>query len=892
MSDIGQKALADFGSHLMQAMDVRWEKSSDSRRKKHRNWHSAIQCWDYEEEDDDVASEAPITVRSVLRLLRQQHIAWAAVGHSAASAEAAVRGTEDVLPFGIFSKIEEPWLGYEKDKDSHPMVLELTRTMTGASGLLEVLIFEMNVQLSGSSVGLEGTQPSVVAKCLADILCGYNWMVENKDARRGKVTKIEHERFALWSEITALMSAMPCHVARDGMLSKRREARAVAAEMWVSRGLGTQVVINGEPPVPLAVNKIFRSGSQRPPDVPQDWGSLAPTANYDSPLRTPFRPAVATAFLYAPLLAWDLNTLAGAVFSSILVNDSDPPSSEDILNCARLLVAGRMIQALITPNGFDSVDDMDIDEDDDEGRWSPSEVQAEGDSLAKLYSHCKARVETESFGQAFGVKQTSMLGSTANLFASVSRAILPFSRSVILMMRACNSAVKERDRLKGSESEGSDDDSSKVLESVMGGPEIMTSSDGLFILKEMKGPMPSAIMDESGMWWNLVNRWLTAVIGLERHHGSRGNAVLSDLIPPAASILNADVDRKMTNADSHSGVLKNDATEERTKQDSSQGNSVASISKDEGHPSSEAENADFGGDHSDDLNPVRGRRFFNENLGEESDEELIEDMETDEADDFADADVGVPGAAGANDGDESGDEVSSSGSDEGDFNYADELFAGLARSPIISYQPSLLAQQRIGPGKVGSIIEAAAASAVMADLSHLGLIHRKDTPTFSLIRLPKSFVELYGIVNKVKGRDESTALDDSDDIGNSETAICLLTGAVMRSGSTRRPYQRPGQRPPGACTIHARKNGSGIGIFFLVQKCTVLLMHDNKSAYSASLYVDEHGEEDPGLRRGRPLFLNESRYRALEQQWRQQWIPREVAQIRSTSDRVIRDNWY
>ena len=69
-------------------------------------------------------------------------------------------------------------------------------------------------------------------------------------------------------------------------------------------------------------------------------------------------------------------------------------------------------------------------------------------------------------------------------------------------------------------------------------------------------------------------------------------------------------------------------------------------------------------------------------------------------------------------------------------------------------------------------------------------------------------------------------------------------------------------------------------------------MHNNKSAYSPSIYVDEHGEEDPGLRRGRPLILNESRYRALEQQWRQQGIPRQVAQIRSTSDRVIRDNWY
>ena len=71
-----------------------------------------------------------------------------------------------------------------------------------------------------------------------------------------------------------------------------------------------------------------------------------------------------------------------------------------------------------------------------------------------------------------------------------------------------------------------------------------------------------------------------------------------------------------------------------------------------------------------------------------------------------------------------------------------------------------------------------------------------------------------------------------------------------------------------------------------------MLIHNNKSAYSASLYVDEHGEEDPGLRRGRPLFLKEARYASLNTLWRQHGIPREVAQIRSTSDRVIRDNWY
>ena len=170
------------------------------------------------------------------------------------------------------------------------------------------------------------------------------------------------------------------------------------------------------------------------------------------------------------------------------------------------------------------------------------------------------------------------------------------------------------------------------------------------------------------------------------------------------------------------------------------------------------------------------------------------------------------------------------------------------------------------------------------------LFSLEGTQHSGLIRLPQSFVELYSLVNKVKNSGRDASLDEGDDSPNTEIAICLITGAIMRSGIPRRNTRT--HRPPGACTLHARKMCSGTGIFFLVQKCTVLLMHNNKSAYSASIYLDENGEEDTSLRRGRPLFLKEERYVALENLWRQHGIPREVAQIRSTADRVIRDNWY
>ncbi len=895
-SDIGQKALEDFGAHLQQAMAVPWERAG-SKKRKNRKWHSAIQRWDYEEENDEESIGAPATVKSVLRLFRQQHIAWAAIGHSAAASEASVRGVEEVLPFGSFSKTEEPWPGYTKDKENNPNLLELTRTMTGTAGLLEVLMLEMAAQLGNDSNDVEEVGPSVVSKCLANILCGYDWLQGMKNAQDGNIDDNDREKLALWSQVTALMSAMPCHVARDGMLSQRHEARAAAAQMWVSKGLGSKSDVSGCPPTPMSVKKALKKISSPHAVIERNWGSLDPAANDKSPEDVPFRPAVATAFLYAPLLAWDLNVLAGAVFSSILANAYDDiPSSGEIMDFGRLLITGRMIQALISPAGFDSVDGMEIDEEDEEGRWNPNEMQTEGEALSKLYSHCKARVVSRSLDGDSKMLQGAEISSPVNLFGNVGRAILPFSRSVILMMRACNAATKSRSRKKGADAED-DSETARALDSFLDGEETMESNDGMFIMKEMGAQMPSALIDESKSSFKIINRWLTGVIGLEKHHGSSGKSILPILYSPVSPSQDEDVDRMIV--DSQEEAVINETEDKNAKQDSPKTEAVTepgSSSTFEGNSSpfssSDVDSNIAPIDHGEQNGMPMVGHFYNDSLGDDSDEELIdEEMEIDDEEMIDFADVGVAVSAGGINAEDSGDEPSSSGSDNEQNQNTSHIFAGLGESPIISYQPSLLAQAPIGPGKQGSMLEATAASTVMSDLSHLGMVHLKDIPTFSLIRLPKSFVELYGIVSKVKGREESATLDDSDDVGNAETAICLLTGTVMRSGSTRRPYHRS-QRPPGACTIHARKNGSGIGIFFLVQKCTVLLMHNNKSAYSASLYVDEHGEEDPGLRRGRPLFLNAARHRALEQLWRQQGIPREVAQIRSTSDRVIRDNWY
>jgi hypothetical protein len=58
------------------------------------------------------------------------------------------------------------------------------------------------------------------------------------------------------TQLTALMASMPCHVARDGMISQRHEARAAAAAMWSMKGNGTGDAVKHEPPVPYAVRQV------------------------------------------------------------------------------------------------------------------------------------------------------------------------------------------------------------------------------------------------------------------------------------------------------------------------------------------------------------------------------------------------------------------------------------------------------------------------------------------------------------------------------------------------------------------------------------------------------------------------------------------------------------
>lgn len=144
--------------------------------------------------------------------------------------------------------------------------------------------------------------------------------------------------------------------------------------------------------------------------------------------------------------------------------------------------------------------------------------------------------------------------------------------------------------------------------------------------------------------------------------------------------------------------------------------------------------------------------------------------------------------------------------------------------------------------------------------------------TYGFVPLPDSFTVLYTSLLR------NTSFRDTD-----ELAICLLTGRVLAAGGR--------DDGPGPCTLHARNNGD-VGVFFLVLRCSTLLVSASHAAYGHSIYIDEYGEEDINLRRGAPLHLCLKRLRALETLYNEHGVAAEVARRRAESSRVIRNGFY
>ena len=132
-------------------------------------------------------------------------------------------------------------------------------------------------------------------------------------------------------------------------------------------------------------------------------------------------------------------------------------------------------------------------------------------------------------------------------------------------------------------------------------------------------------------------------------------------------------------------------------------------------------------------------------------------------------------------------------------------------------------------------------------------------------RIPTSYTDLYAELGQL--------LPESE-----QTAVCLICGEVLNAGGK------------GECTRHSFKCGAGTGLFFLLQECAGLIMHNGKAAYIHSPYVDSHGETPQY--RGRPLNLDLDRYDHLREVWSGHTVRQQVVAERDGSRQVIVPDFY
>ncbi|KAH9534061.1 hypothetical protein CY35_18G087100 [Sphagnum magellanicum] len=90
-------------------------------------------------------------------------------------------------------------------------------------------------------------------------------------------------------------------------------------------------------------------------------------------------------------------------------------------------------------------------------------------------------------------------------------------------------------------------------------------------------------------------------------------------------------------------------------------------------------------------------------------------------------------------------------------------------------------------------------------------------------------------------------------------ALCLICGEFVWCASE---FQNNEE-----CLKHANEGYAGIGIFLLMQSTHVLVIRGNRTCILPSFYLDQHGEEDHGLRRNQKLYLSPLRLNKVRRLW-------------------------
>ncbi|XP_028395905.1 E3 ubiquitin-protein ligase UBR2-like [Dendronephthya gigantea] len=154
----------------------------------------------------------------------------------------------------------------------------------------------------------------------------------------------------------------------------------------------------------------------------------------------------------------------------------------------------------------------------------------------------------------------------------------------------------------------------------------------------------------------------------------------------------------------------------------------------------------------------------------------------------------------------------------------------------------------------------------------------------TLIQLPHNYSEL---INQASQYDCPVFSGDE----NRVPAKCLICGKWLCCEAWC-CKETIGDQHVGSCTAHAQTCGAGVGMFLRVRDCIVLLVNGiGKGCFYPSPYLDAYGENDPGLRRGNPLFLCEERYKQLQKLWKQHGIPTEIVRHLESNRHLMQVDW-
>lgn len=154
----------------------------------------------------------------------------------------------------------------------------------------------------------------------------------------------------------------------------------------------------------------------------------------------------------------------------------------------------------------------------------------------------------------------------------------------------------------------------------------------------------------------------------------------------------------------------------------------------------------------------------------------------------------------------------------------------------------------------------------------------------NLVNLPDDYSELINTVSLF-------TCPNSDHEDSRNPTMCLVCGEMLCSQSYCCQTEL-NKTMVGACTYHASKCGTGVGIFLRVRECEILFLRSpNRGAFACPPYLDEYGETDQGLRRGNPLKLCKNKYRTLNQMWLGHGLHEAVARAIESSSNLMSTPW-